>query len=45
MAIKKSKKINGYTRSKTVMDLREGYKIKDPAKIIHVKPHYRKKRK
>jgi len=45
MPRKGTKKVRGHTRSKTLMDLGGGYKIKDPFTTTHVKTHYRKKRK
>jgi hypothetical protein len=42
---KETKKIKGHTRSKSSMDLREGFKVKTPRGVTHVKPYYRKKQK
>jgi hypothetical protein len=45
MSGKETKKIKGHTRRKSSMDLREGFKVKTPGGVPHVKPCFRKKQK
>jgi hypothetical protein len=45
MPKKGTKKVRGHTRSKTLFDLGDGYKIKDPLSTTYVRTHFRKKRK